>query len=272
MRICFIGNSQIAALKRGWEEMSLPPATFFAAPSKLPETLAVDGDRLVAPDGMKARFEMFCGISSIQISDFDVFVLVGLNYGISRCADLFLSSRPILPNVASLPPFMPVSRSCYSAAAAALLRKSTAVKIALRLRVATSASIIIVPEPAIGETIKDERSSRGRTWRAIDAAGPEAFYSLFLEAGEALLAEKVEMLPQPHHTLCGYTFTAKQYVTGRYKLGGELRENDIFDHSHMTADFGRAVAGSVLEFLNSRSQPVSVAGLNRPGFAGRCLV
>lgn len=254
MRICLIGNSQIACVKLGWERMALPDATFIAAPSKLPKYLQVEGDKLVAPEDLKPTFESFCGISEVSIPDHDAFILVGLNYSLSRCLDLFLSSRPYDPGYGATPQgYVPISLACYRAAAAAAMRRSSAFRIATRLRKATAAPIFIVPEPAVGETIKDEKSRRGAIWQELSAIGAQTFYDLFLKASATFQDETFTVVPQPPETIVGGAFTNRKYVTGHHTLSGALRQKNAFDHGHMTTDYGAIVARNVFQNLTLQS-------------------
>lgn len=251
MKICFIGNSQISAIKRGWEVNGFPGSTFLAAPSKIPQYLQVDGGRLSAPGEFGDLFDRFCGIREVVLSDFDAFVFVGMDFTPSRCLDLFLKTRPWNSGgESSGASYTPVSKSCYLSSAHGLLKRSSAVKVASRIRSVASTPIFIVPDPAVGETIKGENSDRGRLWSSVSTIGGVRFYDLFVQTSEMFSSGGLEVVLQMESTMVDGAFTCRQYVSGSHTLDGIPRKKNVFDHNHMNLDYGIASSKNIFDIIN----------------------
>lgn len=85
MKICVIGNSHLASLKKGWEELASDhpsvTLTFWGAPGHELKTLARSGTSLVSASGQVRRMLAFTsGVGeAIEIPAYDVVLLYGLD-------------------------------------------------------------------------------------------------------------------------------------------------------------------------------------------------
>lgn len=88
MKLCVIGNSQMAMVKLGWDQISddFPGVTmaFFGAPGDRLAGLERQGRRLVAADPDLAKRVGFTsgGITAVEPGVYDAVLLAGLNFGL----------------------------------------------------------------------------------------------------------------------------------------------------------------------------------------------
>jgi len=89
MHICVIGNSHIAALKLGWDEISknFPhiDLRFFGAPSNALKDLTVSGSRLLPGNEKLAKMLQVTsgGDPVVEVGDYDAFLFYGLGFTIT---------------------------------------------------------------------------------------------------------------------------------------------------------------------------------------------
>ena len=111
MKICVIGNSHVAAIKRAWDEVSCDHPShelyFFASPgSHLQQLELVGSDLVPKAKGLAENFAFTSGDKTkIELDIFDIFLICGLDFEIplldmrlsravldQTCQDLFTSS------------------------------------------------------------------------------------------------------------------------------------------------------------------------------------
>ena len=87
MRLCVIGTSHVAMLKRGWEAAPHPGVdpTFFAAPLGKLTSLKPEGGALVSADAeMRALLQASGGSEAVRAADFDAVLVVGMRLYLPR--------------------------------------------------------------------------------------------------------------------------------------------------------------------------------------------
>ena len=220
MKICVIGNSHIASLKLGWDEICARyPDTemiFFGARGTRMRYLIPKGDALVADDELLANSLTYTsgGLSSVHPKKYDLLVLYGL----------FLRV-PALP--------VHVSKAVREAAARNCLERSLSKVVLDRIRQISDVPILIGHNPLPAHNQSDCHLPDG----------DRACYELVITAlNHVLDAVDTEVLPQPEEsTEFGFT-TSGVYSSGSVRLAvrdgtsGVTHRSD--DTHHMNGDFG----------------------------------
>lgn len=222
MRLCVIGNSHVAAIKQGWDEIGaefpwLEPQ-FFGARGDALLDLHAQGDRLVpAHDDLAGKLAHTSGgETSIDPSRFDAALLVGMNY------------IPPMPADARL------SQAVRAAAARAAFDETLAGHVFAQLRQAAPAlPVHVLPNPLRRKAAK----AKGDPVAVVPYAVRLADFRLGLGAGP------VHVAGQPTETIVDDLYTADRYGIGAIALdqGRGARAKDEDDVSHMNAEYGTLV-------------------------------
>lgn len=223
MRLCVIGNSQLAALRLGWDVVAaehdwLRP-TFFGAGAARMAGLQQQGTQLIPDSPSLARrlAHTAGGLSRIELAEYDAVLLVGLNYNLPALLDPRLSTA--------------VREAAILGGFAATLCG----RVLHQVRAACPAQPIhLMPNPqrrrAAGTPVRRDRG---------DPAARLAMVEPVLAASHAPLA----MVGQPAATLTPEGHTADTYGIAAVGLdlgdGPRLKGPD--DLSHMNAAYGTAV-------------------------------
>lgn len=221
MRICVIGNSQMAVLKLGWDAVAAdhPGVTmaFFGAPGDRLAGLERQGGRLVATDPDLAKRVGFTsgGADAVEPGAHDAVLLAGLNFGLG-------------------PGFAPgYSQAVQMAALRDRFAATLCGQICALVRAAApDTPVHVMPNPL------RRRGSEGGA-RALQP------YARRLEIARAALHPGLAggaVAGQPPATIVEETWTDEAYGDGAVGLdqGRGLRAKGAEDTNHMNAAFGAA--------------------------------
>jgi hypothetical protein len=246
--VCFLGNSHLGAIKRGWDD-SGRAGTFLAATGSRLEGLKVRDGQLVGDDELTEMMTRLTGTATTAVADHDAFVIVGLSLSVRNTAALFQRFRPWRADVEDGSTYL-ISPEAYAAAAAGSLRRSAAVKLAQRLRAATDVPILLMPQPGPSERVIETTSPKTGFWRSLRATGREREVREAFEGGCALVAgNELHVVVQPEATRAHEIFTLERFATHDTKLDGRERPDGRIDYSHMNAEFGNLAVGDLLTAL-----------------------
>jgi hypothetical protein len=239
-RLCVLGDSHVAALKTGWDE--IPEAqkahlsvTYFGAQSQLLEGLEVQERSLIThSEHLSNKLAATSnGKTSIDVGDYDLFLIVGLSLNLRRLMTGPLSRHRTISYNTRAGNIYLISDACLMACANGVLGNSLAFETAEKLKSAGATRIAMIPQPAPSPQLL-ERDRGGDLFREFlkNGDGPEV-YRLFRDAILSLSkAHSVEFVEQPLQTRQDGFFTKLEFSTGSVRL------TERFDSPHSNLDFG----------------------------------
>ena len=252
VRVAVLGNSHLAAAKLGWdlirEEHSEFELTFFGAPGLMMGDLALDGMSLTPTTGRlrKKLASSSGGHDRITPSDFDRFILYGLQFGPRRILELYRTFRPISfewrgqlerlhPFRRSVDPLQTISEAFFEAAALSALGASHAVTIAKDLRALTDARIDLVSAPGFSELALETGHWDG----PLGAGDIERLSARTANLMRRACPDTVPLVtPGPDLTVHG-VFTAALHVL-------QSPEGERQDHMHTAPSYGAKILRGLL--------------------------
>lgn len=218
MKLCIIGNSHLAAIKLGWDQVGaefpwLQPQ-FFGARADALLDLHAEGGRLVpaTPDLAAKIAYVSGGDGSIDPAGFDAALLVGMNY------------IPTMPEDARL------SQAVRAAAARAAYDATLSGHVFAQLRkAAPDLPVHVMPNPL-----------RRRAAGAEPAAATVPYAVRLEDFRRGLGAGPVHVAGQPPETIVDELYTADVHGLGAVALdeGRGARSKAETDLSHMNGDYG----------------------------------
>jgi hypothetical protein len=255
--ICLIGDSNLAALKLGWDavgqEYGDVAATFFGARIARMQ-LRVCNESLVAEtDWLRNRFQITSGGKSEIANNYDCYLVCGLGFGARRVAGVYRDYRAESQSRDN--ERQPISDECFRMAFCGRLRESQAITIIGYLRDITNAPIALVPMPMRSPLHPDE------SVKIIEQNGDDATVSDMFASAATLLSRdlKFSLLRQPESTFFGPLRTKPVYARASVNSTGdspmvERDATDPMDHAHMNAAYGELVIRKIMdEFVRSSS-------------------
>lgn len=219
MKIAFIGNSHLAAVKLGWDNVGseyphLSPL-FFGAPALRLDGLVADNKKLIpANSRLSKELELTSGgLNEIDFTVFNAVFLIGLNWSWMHFPSSTYSSA--LRNAWVLPNF----------------EQSLCGRMYHKVAALTDRPIYIIHKP-----LNCARPNEDRT------VGPP-YSQRFHETERAMRDVKAKLLSQPSETIEDDRFTAHAYGIGGVGLGGfdgtHYRIKGVEDYTHMNGAFGK---------------------------------
>lgn len=253
MKVCLIGNSHLATLKRAWdlrEKRSGLELTFFGAASQTTKTVEDIGDgRLMSADPrVRERFRMTSGREYIDVGAYDVFAFVGVGLEFRQYQSRF--HKQVLFQHAKLRPrHNLVSAAAHEQAIRDTFATRPAVHMATAIRSYADKPIVLVHSPCPAETIVGQK-----TFEVIakDKSDPflRALYELYLNNAQLMTESRGwSYLPQPPETLFGPGLTLEAYSQNSRDVGwtadtkGPPTRGDDW---HMNAAYGTLVLDALL--------------------------
>lgn len=231
-RICVLGDSHAAALKKGWDRIApeRPDCvlTFFPAPAHLVGDLVVSGNALVANGGkLGSLFATASGGLDRIAADYDHYLVCGYGLTVATVRGAYLSA--LQPDRAPRARFLDETM--------AALRGTAMMEVMTRLRAVTARPVTMLAAPlAARETFWDNLERRGHAL---------AFVETFFGACRRLAADfDAAFLPQPKRTLHPRGMTRPRYARNAAKLSGT---DD--DGHHMNAEYGAIVLAAALDAI-----------------------
>lgn len=257
-KICVLGNSHLASMKTGWELIreTTPDLdlTFFGAPKAMMDDLLLEGDHLVAgTDKLRRKLKTFSeGSETIDVNAFDAFVIVGLQFGPRRLAQLYRTHRStsfewreplhdLAPMVSKQEPVTMISERLFNDALIAGLTDTMAIRIIDMVRDVTEKPIYLVSAPFFSELALETGD-----WDTVFGADDVArLAQRFRKFARHACPVHVNLVLTPNRMVRHGFFTAREYAVPPHEDGFQ-------DLVHTTDEYGAAMLRSV--FATMRKQ------------------
>jgi hypothetical protein len=244
-RVCFIGNSHLAAVKLGWDavEADYPDiaCNFFGAPANALSRLSLDGDVLVPTNNALTRKLKIVsgGSTTLRPSDFDAICCVGLRFGFYNWLQALLGLHsytvPAVREESTL-----VSNSFLRHSARNWLEHTTALLVMRMVRSVCSVSIFMLPVPLPGEVLLNQLNADAAPSDQV-LVSLAALHRIFqAEAELCAIAEGFRLLPQPPTTIVSSCFSRAEFRKGAVRLLTGV-EKSADDCTHMNQSYGTEV-------------------------------
>jgi hypothetical protein len=247
MRVCAIGNSHLAALKKAWDDGAgarypTITLTFFGSHRDTLKRVHAQGDALTTHDErVRESFVMTSGLATpeIRLADFD---LVFLHSLVSRNW-----TQPFSVQLARHRERTGavVTRGLLRAHMTERLRESVFFHLLREIRTASRIPVFVSPQ-----AFRSEDDTHREAWGLSDSNPDVEVLEIALElcgAYERMIQDETRglsarYLAQPAETIVGRFFTGRQYCEGSVRLRGKLniRHADD-DFVHMNAAYGELV-------------------------------
>ena len=231
VRVCLIGDSQLAAIRQGWslirdEFPGIAPTFFAGACSEWP-TLEVCGDCLAAgSDKLSEQFARSSRGARTIGSSFDFYIICGLELEIAPLLKLWLREEHSRPEV-------------FRAAASRELRETLSAKTLAMVREITSSRIVLLPSPFQGEAFC-------RASPRLDTETARGIAEIFGSECERLAGEfGATFLAQPAQTIAGNGVTTWMNFVRRSS------DPALEDRRHGNAEYGAIALRQALEAVVS---------------------
>ncbi len=269
-RVCFIGNSHLAAIKQGWDAVRLEhpgiDAVFFGATARQFQNVAIEDGRLVAKTEDAGRsFRLTSGGQNAAVlADYDVIVLVALGFSLAVVLDIYARHRTHdMKNPDG--EFEPVSPEYFNEIAKARLALMPAVTHLKKMHKATRArgtKLWLYPQPlpcisvltgdlapaTLLESARISSLKEAVLWR-----DEEALYSAFVAAYADLAHSGHAIFEQPAQTRISCIFTRQEYARGSVRLTENLNiAHPEDDYTHANAVYGAIAVRQILERVAQR--------------------
>lgn len=248
-RICFIGDSHLAALKLAWSsvEKDFPDATpvFFAAPGKSLDGLVVaDGALGAGKAALAGSLKVTSGGQTTIAGDYDHYVVYALELSVALAMDF---GRQYRAERQAKDWRTPLSDECFLQSLAGIARETLAYRTMAKLRQVTSNSLLLCPLP-----IADIRNRKLRQ-TLTDNGDAADLVALFANACARIAHELgARFLPQPAATLEADGLATKaSYSSAPARFYGVQAHED---RSHMNAEYGVAVLRDLLGAIAPQAQ------------------
>jgi hypothetical protein len=230
VNICVLGNSHVAALKTGLDQLGEPmrrrwQVAFFASPGKTLSSFAARQGRLATTKSRIADNVAHTsgGLAEVDPADHDLFLLHGL---LPACCYEIFTPRYLSTQF--------VQRHLAAAWAGSVARELHA-----ELRHLTDKPIVISAQPLLSDTAS-------RVQRAVQSSPtmPADTHQLFAAQHE-VWGKGTFWLPQPSCTTAGKVFTLHSFSEGSTRLEQPGKAADeahrSVDQKHMNASYGAAL-------------------------------
>ncbi len=239
-RICFMGDSHTAAIKRAWWAMESDhpgiSITFFSAHRSKYVGLEVHGNTLVpGDDKLRETLLRSCNCEPVIAPDYDRYLLCGLDYSMRLTINSlrrFRSEDQTSDNRA------PISSGCYLTAMTGCLRDTILVQTARKVRAITQQPMTIIPAPRVSDASGVER------FRRLRESGDAALVAGYFDRSSDILCQELDadILQQPAETLSNPVQTLALYSKDAPREFGDTPRPDGWqDYQHMNADYGALV-------------------------------
>lgn len=258
-RVCFIGDSHVAALRlavnedhtsRFRNEMDI----FGVRGDALRRTFVRDNTLRSNNDEVREGFQFTGGSEFINLDGYDSFCVVGcgtsLNAGISICHS-YSTYR------LGLPQRQLVSSELFDLMLHTRFTRSIAHRTITMLAQATGKPIYLIANPLWSQSVLAH--PQGVILKEMAGLGVIDDFAAWMSMGlEAAFVTKATIMPQPASTRTGSCFTLPAYSVGSQRLTSESIEHPKNDVSHMNAAYGREVLNAFFVAIDGAA-PARVA-------------
>jgi hypothetical protein len=238
MRICIIGNSHIACLKMGWDNLSSEysdiAVDFYGARAQSLNRVHLEG-RCVIPDddGIARAFVLSSGQAYLDADLYDFIFVVGAGLSLHRVVDFYGNFRS---DDHRRDGRYLLSSAAFAAAAFGLLDKTSTIHILKLLKAISAENVLVYPNPLPGEGLLG-MPGRANWHQMIENDDTESILSIFEAYIENLIEQGIAIRRQPSDTLQSPIFTQSQFSAG-YPA--------ITDDVHKNCSFGRIIMRDIL--------------------------
>jgi hypothetical protein len=227
IRVCLIGNSHFAAIKKGWDlvpeladKMQL---TFFGSPGSMLRTLKVGDGCLYDPSEKVSRYLSVTsgGLRTIEARSYDVFLLVSLELSFAIATDMYSQHRLVEHQARGL---NLISQGALENGLLGAMRSTLATETAAKIRQLSPAPIVFVtaplPNPAMQHHIRYRRQWNGKHLPFLLDLYNRKLRDLGAELG-------VHTYTQPQQTVAPPCFTDPVYALD-HEVSGLHHTNERF--------------------------------------------
>ncbi|CAN5177451.1 hypothetical protein BH10PSE7_BH10PSE7_11520 [soil metagenome] len=253
-RLCFIGNSHLAALKLGWDdiagEVQGVSATFFGAPA--PHYLAfsvVDGNLVARGDAAKRHIVTNANTGYVELGAYDGVILCGLNVSVNRLVLLYKTYRTDGQQGFEKAKYI-LSPDCYEKACNGLYENTYGMRLGHDIYNETGKPVWLMPQPFPSSAIVS--SQKPNPFQEVVKNGDDGFIlSQYNTILKRVAGDEVRVLEQPPETKTGPLLSDTRYSAGSVRLTADLsRAHREDDHGHMNRKYGAIVLRQVLNVIN----------------------
>lgn len=248
-RLCILGDSHVAAVKRGFDLISSDypgvDVKYFAKPSdSLLDLVSKSGVLTMRKKEQRAFMMDNFGYSEIDPSSFDGFLCVGMCPSVHEFVK-FQKSHKLSFQSSTAPQY--VSEYAYLAAFDDVFDSSVLRHVCQKLSEIVRKPTLVTLNPRRSESVLELHGDVAQSYKEIIAQGDGQKISDLLErAIKRNLPEGMLYLPPPPQTLLQGILTRNTYSDGSFRLGSN-REHDKRDRKHMNEKYGMEIARAAIE-------------------------
>lgn len=268
-RICIVGNSHVAALKRGWREMEAAHPDvivdmFGAYGSHLADVFIADGElRAGSPEGT-ASLVATGGHDHAVLSDYDAIVVVGGGPRLFSIAALTKDYCPVFMNPGLVPHGPgdkalrdglrsfhgktvpnPASDAFFLELLSTRMAKSTAVTLCRAIAAGSTAPLFHLPAPFPSADLLTLKPRNAVSRLASLGLGPVLADQLRTALGHAL-AGVATVIEPPEHLLVDGILTDRIYGSGGARIDDDNGDHGEEEVLHMNGAYGAVLMREIL--------------------------
>lgn len=252
MKLCFMGNSHLAAFRLGWDKIGTeyPGAEieFFGAQGSDLRHFRVDGRKLVTEQPTLLRQIAFTsgGQSSVPLERFDGFLLVGAGSGVCSLMRLLAKHRTF-DTTGEIATEHLVSDAVLDISVRHRIKHSLFRRLIQQIRRVSSRPIVVAATPYPRKAIKIGEPGH---WTDAEVIGPR-LVPLWEEGKEAIAKEfGVVFAEQPAETIEDGFFTRDAFSEGSVRLrAGFDEKHDEDEFKHMNPLYGATFIREIMPAL-----------------------
>lgn len=234
---CVIGNSHLAAIKLGWDQVhqnypGVAASMFGSGGKHLSNTRLAEGNRLELNRGFlqfPARSDTG-RVKEINLNAYNCFVIVGSGFGMKCVLDIYMNFSFYGLNAGQR---QVGSRDLFRNLAMQAALQSSAFHVCNLVRSASKAPIFMIPVPLPSQKGYWDKEKRPRMvgWQECEANNDgEPLVNIFAEVRKNLFSGQLYYVDQAHMTKAGIIATKQEYSDN------SVRMNDDFDIQHPAGD------------------------------------
>lgn len=269
-RICLVGNSHVAALKRGWRDIEgeypgVEIDMFGAFGSHFPEVFVADGELRAGSAEGTASFVATGGRDHAVLKDYDLIVVVGGGARLFSIANLLTGFCPPFMNAQLAPragkdaEFRKALAKFYKKEAPALVSdafllalmtaraaRSAAVALCRTVAASADAPVLHLPAPFPSSEIMTLKPKHVVSRLVALGYGP-LFADLVWSSLRTALGTSAAVIQPPAHLLVEGMLTDKIHASAGARLDDEIGDHGDEDILHMNGAYGAVVLREILK-------------------------
>jgi len=248
-RICIIGDSHVAALKNGWDEIAPQyphvEVLYFAKPSTSLMEVVREGSCITLGTRKGKRFlRKTFGYEELDTSGVDAFLCAGMMTGVHGFIKMQLEHK-LVGQTDEASQF--VSEAAYLAAYRDIYKNSVLAHVARTLAGSGVSKGFVTLDPCRSAELLELGTWAAPVYEVLIAGGyGPKLSSLVKKAMEDILPDGFHYLPPLNEMLLDDLLTRKEFSSGSVRLRSE-REHSERDIKHMNAEYGKRVLTAMLE-------------------------